>query len=212
MIEVSQTLDHMIDIAQLEDDDSLTLDAWKETISKICRIHPKRIYCIKIDPMEKTVSWCPLDLEVTLRDDGTDLDISPSGEDLMAASEIPRGGSLGQSKFVPYGTVIKWDDLDLMQGGLEANQYPGFKISTSKTLQGKALLVKLARHSCEHGSLYIFDQSTEDDFQFVRDEIQWYTKEEAKKRQDDEYEASWRQLQMAQKAGHLGENVRIFRI
>jgi hypothetical protein len=216
----SISLEYMLDLADLEDDGSLTLEKWKETLTTISKIHPKQIICIKIDPMDKTVTWCPLDLDVELSgtvdfktddsEDSVSLDISPSSQVLNRASEIPRGGMLRHSKMPPFGTILKWTDLDCMQGGLENNQYPGFQIaapdhvSMSKTLMGKALLVKLAIVESEFGMISLFDSSTQDDFNFVSEHIQWYTKDDAKKKQDEEYTESVRQLQMAQQLGLMG--------
>jgi hypothetical protein len=223
-MEVSKSLELLVDLAELDDAGSLTLEKWKESVATISKIHPKRIICIKIDPMDKTVTWCPLDLEVELSglvdlkmenpEDSVSLDISPSSHVLKRASEIPRGGMLRKSKMPPFGTILKWTDLDCMQGGLENNQYPGFQIAApdnvqmSKTLMGKALLIKLAIFPTEFGTIHLFDNSTEDDFNFVSENIRWFTKEDAKKKQDEEYETQLRQLQMAQEHGLLG-NTRI---
>lgn len=133
------------------------------------------------------------------------MDISPPGGALDRASEIPDGGMLRVSKAPPLGDLLKWTDLDMMRGGLEANRYPGFRVANSaKTLTGKALIVKILRYETDFGSIRVFDNSTEHDLAFVRDNIRWFTASDAQNIMEREYQESCAALRKAQKDGLLG--------
>lgn len=206
------TLEELIKLSHEEDTGRLTRDVWRSVLKKIHAQHPKKICCIKIDPMQKHVSVESLDLvieEDVEDDDWSTLDISPPSGALEHLSEIPDGGMLRTSKAAPLGDLLKWTDLDLMEGGLEQNRYPGFKLSQdAKTLTGKALVVKILTHNTKFGAIRVFDNTSEEDLAFVTKHIRWFSSSDAQEMMDNEYKESCAELLQAQKDGKLG-NTRI---
>lgn len=47
------TLEELLTLAREDDAGRVTRDMWNTSLRKIKEVHPKKIQCIKIDPMQK---------------------------------------------------------------------------------------------------------------------------------------------------------------
>lgn len=202
------TLKTLLHLAEQDNAGHVTKDVWSTTLESIKKEHPTEISCIKIDPMQQTVTMCALDLKVTEEDEC--LEMAPTADTLEHASEIPAGGMLRPSKMMPLGHLLMWTDLDLMQGGVDNNKFPGFRVRDSKTLTGKALIVKILQYETDFGHIRVFDNSSTDDLEFVRDGIQWMGVEQAADCMEQEYQERCAAMKKAQGQGLFGNTQIIY--
>lgn len=198
-IATSAGLEHISRIAALGtlgERGALSQDIWRKALDQAKKEPLERIQCIKIDAINKSVTLITLQLAVE-EDMGEDtLVIRPQG--LKEAIELPRGAMIRGSSMPPYGDLLKWTDLECVP---DYKSLPGFKIKGAKALIGKALVLQSAEIGTDRGDYRVSIDSTQDEQDWISENITWLSGTEITRVQEEEYQETKQMILAAQEAG-----------
>jgi hypothetical protein len=165
-------------------------DATKEELRQLCRqlkpdIHTLKTNVCLIDALEtKSVTMVEIPLSMDTDEDMNIIQIVPDLNAMKDIVALPKGAMLRLKNAREYGTMCIWDEIG-------HTEYPGFKLGeTLNTMRGNALLFDDIELS--EGEILVCIPR---DYEEVKDDVVFLSKEQAQLNQLNEYERMKRMIE-----------------